>query len=407
MADIGSDAATPSGVETPRPDFVDKRTPGIMHNYFGQVGNNPSQSSPLRNAQVASNPDAEHGMSKQRARNRKEGRRSRGSSASSGSMVMVERDHLRDSTPPPDEPTFEAKQKSPEHTARQLPPTPISSAASVVQRDGEVAENGMPMTDTGLASITQALRNFVLPKSTFGVKARRHQSLPMSSVTKSSVPAAHISNPTSSTHSTRSPSPKISPVPSDKHTTSEHIEEPNRLTSSATAESRVKNTPPYTPRASTTEDRQSGARSPLSNTSASSDNAVPTEKPRQEEATKRQASTRKTSLQPDAPRGKLAVKIAEGRGLKPAVDPYVVCVFEWNEYISQGPRHDKMEVDGDEPKGPLAALQSAPMRRKESDMGKPMAIPMRSRQSSNNGMNDGDRSMDRVTDPQWEHEAVL
>lgn len=102
------------------------------------------------------------------------------------------------------------------------------------------------------------------------------------------------------------------------------------------------------------------------------------------------------------------MRIAEGRNLKPSFDPYVVCVFEWNEYISKGPKHDKMEIDGDDNnKGPVATLQSMPIRRTDSDMGKPMAIPMRSRQSSTNGVGEDIRSLSKVTDPQWDHEAVL
>lgn len=31
-------SGTPSGVQTPRPSGTDKRLPGILHSYFGQVG---------------------------------------------------------------------------------------------------------------------------------------------------------------------------------------------------------------------------------------------------------------------------------------------------------------------------------------------------------------------------------
>ncbi|RMZ71791.1 agc akt kinase [Pyrenophora seminiperda CCB06] len=101
-----------------------------------------------------------------------------------------------------------------------------------------------------------------------------------------------------------------------------------------------------------------------------------------------------------APKGKLQVIISEGRGLRPSTDPYVVCQFQWAEYISDGPRHD-------ESKKTRPGMQ---MKRAESQMGTPMAIPMKSRQSSNSGHSSDPResgSLEEVTCPKWEHEAML
>lgn len=101
-----------------------------------------------------------------------------------------------------------------------------------------------------------------------------------------------------------------------------------------------------------------------------------------------------------APKGKLAVTISEGRGLRPSIDPYVVCQFQWAEYISDGPRHD-------ESKKGRPPMQ---MKRTESQMNHPMAIPMKSRQSSNSGHSSDPRensSIEEVTCPKWEHEAIL
>ena len=393
---IGSNSPTPSGVATPRPDLHDKRLPGIMHSYFGQVGRGPSQNTPSRSCQAATNPEASEQSAHSCLKAAQEDEKSRASSASSGSMVMVEREAEPVPTPPPDEPIKESAQTPTETDASRLPPTPISSAASVVHRDGEAAENGTSMMDGGIASITQALRNFVLPKTVFGMKERRHQSLPVSSVTKSTVSAAYISNPTSSTHSSRPQSPKpVSPT-SAKPPSSQILKESDELTSDVAAEPRDKSTPPHTPRALSQEDqRRTDARSPLSSTSTTA--GAETEK---------QNISRGEQLPTSTPRGKLSIKIAEGRNLKPSFDPYVICQFEWNEYVSKGPRQDKMDVDGDDPKGPVAALQSIPIRRTDSDMGKPMAIPMRSRQSSTNGAGE-DRGLAKVTDPQWNHSAML
>ncbi|CAN9114499.1 unnamed protein product [Alternaria alternata] len=99
-----------------------------------------------------------------------------------------------------------------------------------------------------------------------------------------------------------------------------------------------------------------------------------------------------------APKGKLAVTISEGRGLRPSTDPYVVCQFQWAEYISDGPRHDESK------RPPMQ------MKRTESQMGTPMAIPMKSRQSSNSGHSSDPRengSLEEVTSPKWEHEAMF
>lgn len=394
---IGSNSPTPSGVQTPRPDLHDKRLPGIMHSYFGQVGRDPSQSTPSRSSQAATNPEAnDQDVARASLKAGRESQTRRLSSASLGSMVMVEREHESIPTPPPEEPQQESTTSVTDSDAARLPPTPISSAASVVHRDGEVAENGGSILDGGIASITQALRNFVLPKSALGVKERRHQSLPVSSVTKSTVAAAHISNPTSSSHSSRPHTPKCSSPSSAKLPSSEIFKESDELTSDVAAGPREKSTPPHTPRALSQEDhRRADARSPLSSTSTTAGDVVA-------ETETKQLS--KEQLPTVTPRGKLSVKIAEGRNLKPSFDPYVVCQFEWNEYVSKGPRHDKMDLDDDDRKGPVASLQSIPIRRTDSDMGKPMAIPMRSRQSSTNGE---DRGLTKVSDPQWNHEAIL
>lgn len=312
---------------------------------------------------------------------------------------MVERERDPVPTPPPEGSHPEPPKPVSESDGSRLPPTPISSAASVVHRDGEAAENGGSMIEGGIASITQALRNFVLPKTAFGMKERRHQSLPVSSVTKSNVSAAHISNPTSSAHFSRPQTPRSSSPSPAKPPPSQTLQESSKLTSDVATAPRDKSTPPQTPRALSQEDRRVEARSPLSSTSTTTADAVV-------EAEKPEPDLDKNDIPNSTPRGKLSIKIAEGRNLKPSFDPYVVCQFEWNEYVSKGPRHDTMDVDGDERKGPVAALQSIPIRRTDSDMGKPMAIPMRSRQSSTNGAGE-DRPLTKVTDPQWDHEATL
>ncbi|KAF2191019.1 Pkinase-domain-containing protein [Zopfia rhizophila CBS 207.26] len=108
------------------------------------------------------------------------------------------------------------------------------------------------------------------------------------------------------------------------------------------------------------------------------------------------------------PKGKLSVSISEGRGLHPSVDPYVVCQFQWAEYISDGPRNEATSKKSDDGGGRNTGRLA--IRRTDSDMGRPMAIPMRSRQSSNSGTSSDPKEnglLKEVTNPKWEHEAIF
>ena len=110
-------------------------------------------------------------------------------------------------------------------------------------------------------------------------------------------------------------------------------------------------------------------------------------------------------------RGKLTIKIVEARGLRKCRDPYVVAVFQRSELISAGPR--PLEVE-EHTLGapPSSALGSIPIQRQGSDSGRPMAIPMRSRQSSNTSITDYNTFRNRTarapfSNPKWDAEAVL
>lgn len=120
---------------------------------------------------------------------------------------------------------------------------------------------------------------------------------------------------------------------------------------------------------------------------------------------------RSTGAQVPAARGKLTIKISEARGLRKCRDPYVVAVFQRSELISGGPRPSEDEE-------PLNVAQAAiggiPIQRSGSDSGRPMAIPMRSRQSSNTSITDYNTFRNNrngrnasFTNPKWDAEAVL
>ena len=147
-------------------------------------------------------------------------------------------------------------------------------------------------------------------------------------------------------------------------------------------------TPPQTPRTRSQEGKP--PTSSLSRNSLASNNS---------RESKTSNKSDKDSPVVGAPKGKLAVTISEGRDLRASTDPYCVIQFQWAEYISDGPKHD-------DTKGRRGPMQ---MRRTESEMQKPVAIPMKSRQSSNSGHSSDarDDTFEETTNPTWEHEAEL
>jgi serine/threonine protein kinase SCH9 len=106
--------------------------------------------------------------------------------------------------------------------------------------------------------------------------------------------------------------------------------------------------------------------------------------------------------------GKLTVEIPEGRGFRPSYDPYIVCQFQWSEYISQGPINADVEKRQNANLRQPNGLGGVAMRRTDSGS-RPRAIPMSSRQSSHTGRDaTEDRStVHEVTNPKWEHKTVL
>ncbi|KAG8421135.1 Serine/threonine-protein kinase [Metarhizium acridum] len=119
---------------------------------------------------------------------------------------------------------------------------------------------------------------------------------------------------------------------------------------------------------------------------------------------------RTAGVQPPAQKGKLTIKIVEARGLRKCRDPYVVAVFQRSELISGGPRPiEEEETLSATPSG----LGGIPIQRQGSDSGRPpMAIPMRSRQSSNTSIHDYNTFRNRTmrapsSNPKWDAEAVF
>ncbi|KAL7923970.1 kinase-like protein [Trichoderma austrokoningii] len=108
-------------------------------------------------------------------------------------------------------------------------------------------------------------------------------------------------------------------------------------------------------------------------------------------------------------KGKLTIKIIEARGIRQSRDPYVVAVFQRSELISGGPHAIEEE---EQVVGTPSGLGALPMKRQVSDSGRPMAIPMRSRQSSNTSISDYNTFRNRTSkmlfsSPKWDAEAVF
>lgn len=114
--------------------------------------------------------------------------------------------------------------------------------------------------------------------------------------------------------------------------------------------------------------------------------------------------------QAPAAKGKLTIKVSEARGLKKCRDPYVIVVFQRTELISSG---SQQPLEDDEAAIQAVAMGGIPIQRQGSDSGRPaMAIPMRSRQSSNTSISDYTTFRNRTTrrssaNPKWDAEAIF
>jgi len=290
-------------------------------------------------------------------------------------------------------------------------PTPPHS---LLQTESDEMELGTSFDKEDGSSIFDTLKNYLIPHNApVDSPSRRQTSLPVSSVSDDPVLATHFSNPS------------LPPAPDASLSTEAPLFDHERLRASISSENlakltgkapdvvSLKNTPPLTPRAMSNEE-PAEKKAETSVTSAppepEAEPEAETSTPNQDgtdssadeiamkldEAFPREFSSSPQHGSPVGPlKGKLFVKISEARGLRPSTDPYVVCVFEWNEYISKGAK------DGEEE-------QKRRQMDAEAEAGRPMAIPMRSRQSSHNPGLDGElKGSMPVTDPHWDHEAVL
>jgi protein-serine/threonine kinase len=399
------DSDTPrSGIATPQPDPSDKRLPGIMHSYFAQVGSgssNSPNSGPLQTPALGN--EAENPVPFHR-REEMEG------SGALSSLVMSDSNN----EPVGDSSDMASSEAQNERSGLPLAlensrtsglhpyPTPPASQAPSLHKlklsdSGSEDEKASARKATTSSSAHHKSISESIPSS-----ARRASLMnPLSSVvTASNVHAAHFSNPSESPDTAHN-------IPSHARLNSEFHESPSydRLKKLTDDAPRKKSSPATPTRAlsnQTIKSDASGGSDPANGQNGKTNTSEPALTPVQTSLTAPGAPA-------PTPKGKLTVKIVEARGLRKSRDPYVVAVFQRNELVSKGPLPDENDDNEDATSSP--ALGGIPISRSGSDSGRPMAIPMKSRQSSNTSLSDyrdfkikGRRSM---TNPKWDTEAVL
>lgn len=297
-----------------------------------------------------------------------------------------------------DSPSEEAGQKS-------LPTPPRSSAASAsssTQTDVEAGSDAVKVKKGHRSSSNErpSRRRHLSAGDGINLRTRRQTAGldPLPTVTTNpSVPASHISQSNSLRVSSPNTLTSASRTLSAQSSLISHLEN-TKLTDDA-APPRKKNTPPHTPRALSNDGSEGARRSAAISTPRNG------QSPARDGATKSQQGSAPVS----PPKGKLTVKIPEARGLRPSYYPYAVCVFEWNESIARGNKAEGVEMERDDSRGRENPGLTLPIKRSGSEMGRSMAIPMKSRQSSTTSSSDQKtfKSGKEVTDPRWDHEAIL
>lgn len=407
---IGSNASTPPGAQTPRPDYVDKRLPGIIHSYFGQVRDTfRSRPKSARNSIDHTNiPISEKTEDDPRVGEEphSEGEKQRRTGGGGDQLPTAPASptdaEVHDVANVPSLPLLsnERIEAPPQSQSSELGPsqfstaypTPPTSSNSSIHRTSKDESHGR---NTSIDLLVKPTAHMAVDATTDGAnpspKGSRRPTLTLSPlsnvVVASTVTASHISNPVSDLpSSSQSPTatPAIASLSASRRasaSSSPQRRENGGLTQSASALRQAANTPPQTPRTHS----QEGQKQPQSGT-----------------ATPRSGTDGPKGATVGPVLGKLSVEISEGKGLRPSVDPYVVCQFQWAEFISEGPRSPTAERAPGFPKPSSIAIQRTSSERG----GTPQAIPMRSRQSSHSGR-DASSDFQETTDPKWQHATTL
>lgn len=375
---IGSNSSTPPGAHTPRPDLVDKRLPGILNSYFGQVRDSFRTRPKSVDSLSTSVPPTNTSTSTDTADESKRKHMSLDSTSMAGTSLPT-----APASPTEGEP--EAQDLPIHSRASQLEssipyPTPPPSSQSSIHRPSR-GENGGSSEKQ-----TQSIQDNPKEQDSAPERLRRHTfttASPLSNVTVApTVTASHISNPATELSASNISKPLIAQLSASRHPASLPIQESSGLTQGVSTppqlQSTPSQTPPQTPRTRSQEGRRRG-------TGSGTGTSTPSKR----------GDLNGATMGPVL--GKLAVEISAGRGLRTSLDPYIVCQFQCAEYISEGPKNTDTDVSSGRGPGGIA------ISRNPSERG---AISMRSRQSSRTGR-DTAGSFHETTDPQWDHKAVL
>lgn len=414
-----------SGIATPQPDLQDKRLPGIMSYFTGQV--RPASLQRLWSGTFSATTKAEAAPSDQMASQQEKPGQEReieheqhlNSPPSSHLPVSppetASRSSSEDQGPPllPHEKVGTSSEEKPSGSVNAefhpYPTPPTSSRSSL--RGAKVGENGGDVTHkrAGSAAVTPPPpRQTSISELTSMGGRRPSQLVPLTStvVTESNVHARHFSTPGVCRATTSQDSPlheHFTPVKEEIGLEDgASVRELKKLTSDAATKS-DRSTPTRSPSSTQPVSRHDGQDEQKTDEESSS--ATGTVSPSAE-------STATAATEAPAVKGKLTIKISEARGLKRCRSPYVIAVFQRSELISGGPRLDDDDDDDDESAGSTAATGGVPIQRQASDSGRPITIPMRSRHSSSNSVSEHNGSRTRkhittFTNPKWDAEAVL
>ncbi|QDS75681.1 hypothetical protein FKW77_007627 [Venturia effusa] len=381
---IGSNSSTPPGAHTPRPDLVDKRLPGILNSYFGQVRDSFRTRPKSVNSPSTRVPPANTSTSTDTATDNESKRKhmSLDPKSAVGASILSAPASPTGASAEAQDLSIYSPTSQPDPSVPY--PTPPPSSQSSVHRCSR-GENG-----GGAEKRLQSMQDNTKEQDSVPERLRRHTfttTSPLSNVTVApTITALHISNPATEASASNISKPLITQLSASRRPSAPlPTQESSRLTQGASAppqlQSTPSQTPPQTPRNRSQEGRRRG-------TGSGTGTATPSKR----------GDLNGATMGPVL--GKLAVEISEGRGLRTSLDPYIVCQFQCAEYISEGPKNSDTDTSLGRGPGGIA------ISRNPSERGSAHAIPMRSRQSSRTGR-DMAGSFHETTDPQWEHKAVF
>lgn len=391
---IGSNASTPPGAATPRPDLhTDKRLPQLIGSYFGQVSEPISQTSFNCPSLLHHSENFFPSMSKSAATISMVSQASILATESSAprsainapnkmkSATSISKLHL--SSDPTHLPSKKMYSTFDLHAFPTPPPSKPTSSSSSMHRKSEtegtmdrIVEQVVPAFTAIDAGFKKQVRPAHSTHDTFRKFSDSTQFLTPTCVSAQFSPIKHFRDSMTET-------PGSFSTPLTREVSAQSLLSQQFARQKLTRDQQ--STPPRTPRSSSYDRRPTLSHLTAPSTPSST-------------ATK---SSKDPTVGPII--GKLNVEVAEGRGLRPSVDPYVVVQYQWAENISSGPTQAPKASNG-LPRSNGAA-EAIPMRRTDSES-RGRAIPMSSRQSSHSGR-DARQSGEQMSDPVWDHRAIL